>query len=239
MSAASEAHWQRFAQLPGAAVDGAVGIASEHAIDGLMQLVRQRRPRRILELGGGIGTLTAAILDTLRDLPGEARHAELVTAENNDYCRAQLTANLASHEGRYRLVKSVEEVRDSAGQSELFDLIVVDGGGDLPNDMGVMDFSGLLAPRGAILVEGARLFQRDRIQEWYGHRPFVYAKSRARHLRLRSEAGLEAKNKPYHLFVFEPQPLEALRLRAGAFANRAGAALRRRLRGVSARGAAP
>ena len=60
--------WQRFAARPGAALDGMVGIASEHAIEGLIEVLERYRPRRILELGSGIGTLTYTILATARRL---------------------------------------------------------------------------------------------------------------------------------------------------------------------------
>ena len=82
----------------------------------------------------------------------------------------------------------------------------MDGGGDLGNDLGVQDVSGILSPGAVVLVEGGRSFQRDLLKQWYGHRPRLEFKSEALRLWLQSEENPEVscKNKPYHLLVFEP-----------------------------------
>lgn len=223
----SERIWQRFAALPGAAVDGVAGIASEHAIGGLLALVRGRRPTRILELGAGIGTLTFTILEAVTELGIDRRPGyAFYTIENNEFCLGQLAGNLGGFAGRYRILRSTDELPKLR-----FDLIVVDGGGDLGNDMGVMSFDDRLARGGAILVEGGRSFQRQLIERWYGHRSFVYGKFTASNPTLSARrVELEAKNKPYHLFVFEPGAFEGTMLRCKSFGNQLGTRIRRRLR---------
>ncbi len=222
----SERIWQRFAALPGAAVEDVVAIASEQAIGGLSALIRRRRPARILEIGAGIGTLTFTILETATHL-GLDQHPEFrfYTIENNDYCLGQLEVNLEDHAGRYRVLHSSAEL-----PSTRFDLIVVDGGGDLENDMGVMRFDHMLARGGAILVEGGRAFQRELIESWYGHRDFISGKLESLNpVLLERRSGRRAKNKPYHLFVFEPTFLGGLRLRMKLLGNRYSARIHRRL----------
>lgn len=206
--------WQRFVELPGAAVNGVVGIASEHAIAGLIGAMRKERPRAILELGAGIGTLTYTVLKAAADL-GIDREAgfRFVTIENETFCRRALEGNLADYQGRFQLLDSTKLI--PSGDS--FDLIIVDGGGDLPNDMGVMEFGGLLNAGGSILIEGSRGFQRDRIERWYGHRQYVYLRSSPRRSWSISDDGSRsAKNKPYHLYRFEPSPFRRLGLRSGS-----------------------
>ena len=220
--------WQKFIALPGSSVEGRVGIASQNAIGGLLHTLDRRNPLRILEIGAGIGTLTFTILNWARSSGMERNptHA-LITVENNDYCLRQLAANLKGFEGAYRLVSSVEEARQTGLQ---FDLITVDGGGDVPNDMGVMPFDHLLQPKGAIFVEGARFTQREKIQEWYGNRPHTYVKMASTQPWVTSASGeIKAKNKPYHLFIYEPSAQEAFSYRAGALWNNFTVRLARRI----------
>ena len=206
--------WRRFADRPGATLDGIVGIASEHAIGGLLEVIRRHRPRRVLELGAGIGTLTYTILAAADELDFSEFH--LSTVETESFCLKQLPLNLTDFAGRYQLLASLDEPKQKA---ECFDLIVIDGGGDLPNDLGVLDFSGLLAANGGILVDGGRRYQRELIERWYADRDFVYLKSRCLGGDLVID-GIRSKNKPYHLFVFEPSRGERLRLGWRSASNR-------------------
>jgi precorrin-6B methylase 2 len=194
--------WQDFVVLPGASVDGKVGIASQHAIDGVMRAIRQRRPGRILELGAGIGTLTYAVLETASSLQNyKTVGFEFITIENNQFCLEQLNKNLDKFSSFYKVLPSTKEIQGN----EKFDLIIVDGGGDLEGDMGIQNFDNMLAHKGIILIEGNRSFQADCIRTWYGDRDHVYLKIRAIWPRIRvMDTGVIEANKPYRLFIFEP-----------------------------------
>ena len=205
----SEKIWQLFMSRPGAIVGDVVGIASENAINGLIETIRRYEPRRILEIGSGIGTLTYTVLKTICSL-GLPRSDDFkfYTVENHPYCLAQLEENLNDYRGVFQVVNSTGNItRTNVG----FDLIIVDGGGDLNNDMGVMPFSNMLASGGVIFVEGARLFQRKLVSEWYGSRDYIYVKINTDKM-VSTYNGEAVKNKPYHLFVFEPSSPERLRL---------------------------
>ena len=221
--------WNHFVACPGATVDGKVAIASRHAIGGLIRVIEWRRPEKILELGAGIGTLTFTILATATRLELHRRPGFcFYTIEDHPLCLEQLARNLSRFAGLYRIVGSTEELRDAAVG---FDLIVVDGGGDVPGDIKVMDFSNMLAPRGVILVEGYRLFQRKLIAQWYGDRKPIYLKSEPLRRQLHSAATSEpAENKPYHLFVFEPAGVQRLRWMAGRAWNEGLIRLLKRVR---------
>lgn len=203
--------WQRFAARPGATVDGVVGIASEHAVAGLIRVIERYRPRRILELGAGIGTLTYTLLATARRTGlAEQEGFSLLTIENEPFCLEQLPENLADFAGGYRVAPTTEGLKE---RGEAFDLLVVDGGGDLGNDLGVQDVSGVLRPGAVVLVEGGRMFQRTLLRQWYGHRPHLTFKSRPLAGTLRSEekSDIVCENKPYHLLIFEPSLGDRLR----------------------------
>jgi len=60
----SQEIWRKFVSLPGAVVDGNVGIASECSIRGIIEVIAHKKPNCILELGSGIGTMPYAVLKT-------------------------------------------------------------------------------------------------------------------------------------------------------------------------------
>lgn len=121
---------------------GAAHIASANAVNGLMWTVERWHPRRALEIGTGIGTLTRTLTGTDSDL-------QVVATEDDPFCLEQLRVNLAGHLDQIDVVPCYEAV-----PSTTFDLIVVDGG--QPEQ-----FVRRLAPGGVIFVEGDRAAQRD------------------------------------------------------------------------------
>ncbi|MCB1034671.1 MAG: hypothetical protein KDD47_12640, partial [Acidobacteria bacterium] len=146
--------------------------------------------------------------------------------ENHPFCLQQLNRNLAEFEGKYRVAPGTDELKD---QGETFDLLVVDGGGDQANDLGVQDVSGCLGPGAVVLVEGGRLFQRELLEKWYGHRPHLSFKSQSLRTTLHSDEApdVTCENKPYHLLLFEPSLRDRLTYPAAELANRALLRLRR------------
>lgn len=216
--------WSKFSELPGAAVGGWLGIASEHAIGGLIWAVERYRPRRVLELGGGIGTLTFTLAETLTRT--HVDNWSLFTVENNPFCCGELVRNVSDAE-RLTLISDTSEIAEADRQ---FDLIVVDGGGDLGGDMGIMDFSGMLRPGGMIFVEGHRAFQRGNIEKWYAERPVFHLSSRPLSPKLTPKnPEHRAKNKGFHLYVFEPTAWDRKLLTARGFLSDIGVRAYRRL----------
>lgn len=226
----SETVWQKFASLPGAAINNMIGIASEHAIGGLIDVMLKYQPVRILEIGAGIGTLTYTILQSVEKLNIHKNpNYRFYTVENNEFCLTQLESNLKTFQGLYSVVLSTDKIPEME-----FDLIVIDGGGDLGNDMGVMNFNNRMAKKGVILVEGARAFQRNLIGKWYQDRDFVYGRFASFNRKLVSQkTGKITKNKSFHLFVFEPAPFERFMIRFKAVINTLAFKVMRRLLGKS------
>jgi protein-L-isoaspartate O-methyltransferase len=182
-------------------LSGSEYIASEDAVAGLIRILRRYKPRRILELGSGIGTLTFAITAVMDEARG--RDYRLVMIENNDFCRSQLVVNLAGKIARGTLIRDVDEI--SGGE---FDLIVVDGGSD--TDVGYMTF---LSSRGMIFVEGDREPQRTLIE---ASRP-SYVRSLYRSMQMDRSAAHHARSTGdgasrwgggYWVYQFQPTWLE-------------------------------
>lgn len=99
-----------------ASARGADHIATLSALSWLSAVVRLVQPRRVLEMGAGIGTLTRLLLS----YPVE----QVVATEQNEMCLNLLHANLAQ-DARLRVVTSPAELAPLGFEA---DLIVSDGG---------------------------------------------------------------------------------------------------------------
>lgn len=143
--------WDRFSEL-----EGAQHIASEFALAHLACVLRSRRPKRALELGAGIGTITSMILAY------SGLDAEVVTTEANEFCLRQLDRNIDTElKPRLRIIDSAD---DLAGVETSFDLIVLDG------HFGVEKVNRFLDAGTVCFVEGARQGTRDKLNAELGKR---------------------------------------------------------------------
>jgi len=178
-----------------------------------MDAVSRYQPARILEIGAGIGTLTAAILATA---PVDA---SIVSVEDNDFCLSALRANLGDQFNRILVVSSVADV---SGQ---FDLVIVDG-------HQIMDVTKLVAPSGFVFVEGDRPLQRGLLDR--AGRP--YAVKHVRTVRMMSaddpweHAAWERYQGGYWLTRYEPSPSDRRTFKASDWWNSRIIGSRRRVR---------
>jgi protein-L-isoaspartate O-methyltransferase len=170
---------------------GSQHIASLHACAGLEKLIQQYRPKRVLELGAGIGTLTDLLIESLTP------DAVIVTVEDHPYCLEQMRNNLGRRLTRVTLVHDLDAV-----ERDGFDLVVVDGG---RADISVVPF---VASRGFVFVEGFRGEQRKFIEE--SRRPYAFANVRAMH-RGGSVHGSHEWGGAYWVYRFEPTLVERTR----------------------------
>lgn len=126
---------------------GAQHIATTRALACLSAVVRQHRPKTVLEFGAGIGTLTYLLLG-VRD-----PRLNVVALETNPFCLAQLERNIPE-EFKPRL--TVIATAGSVPQMH-FDLIVVDGRLPATQDWAFLQ-------RGTVLfVEGDREYQCSKL----------------------------------------------------------------------------
>lgn len=134
--------YERFRAYP-----GSDWIAKPEPIAGVIAHVARARPRAILEVGAGIGTLTHAIVATLRELRHRAR---LVSIEHDAFCLAALDEHLGAELTQVEV--AADSSRLAAGE---FDFVIVDGG-----TLERGGYAELVAPGGVVLVEGGRGPQR-------------------------------------------------------------------------------
>jgi hypothetical protein len=203
-------HW-RFRPKPGSGY-----IASGFALGAVIHHVERHRPASILEVGAGIGTLTAAVAEAADRANLACSH---VAVEDIPFCLEQLAANLGH---RLDGVVVIPHAADLPAEVPPFDLVVIDGGSTddlLPEDRHrwtddderaeVGAWIDRLAPGAFVIVENERPRQRRWI-EGAARRPFV-------HEHIRPYDGSPG----FHRYRFDPGP-----------AHRVGAALAGRLRAL-------
>jgi hypothetical protein len=100
-----------------AAKEGSGHIATATSLAHLAACLRVFRPRSVLEIGAGIGTITDALLSH----PSGVEH--VVAIEQNDFCLRALAGNLRHHDAARFLV--VSDPRQIPEQS--FAMIIGDG----------------------------------------------------------------------------------------------------------------
>ena len=124
------------------AIPSAAQLASPFACRLLARVLRRERPRRVLEVGAGYGTLTAI-------LAAVCPQAEIVSIEDDPDCRIALQRRLAW--APHWLVQSSDDWTNALRH---VDVLVVDGGDRRP------DYYASLRSHALVIVEGGRREQR-------------------------------------------------------------------------------
>ncbi len=134
--------------------EGSEHIATPLSISMVQKLAR--KSERILEIGGGIGTLTYAMLS--------CSDAKLDVYEDNNFCIQKLQENLREFSERYTLLTSYEM---QPPRTE-YDLVIIDGANGKKHDGGrkdvVFDFFSSICSK-IIYFEGVRRPQRRYVRE--------------------------------------------------------------------------
>lgn len=127
--------------------EGNQHIASEYAITKIIELIRHFKPKKVLEVGLGIGSVSGTILQVFDD-----NKLELSGTERNEFCLKALNRNL---EGDYERLKIFPDLR-SVEVNSRFDMIIIDG-----SDENLELVENYISDMGIIIVEGDR---KDQIQ---------------------------------------------------------------------------
>jgi protein-L-isoaspartate O-methyltransferase len=176
---------KRFEQLP-----GSEHIASAHAVEGLFEWLEKRQPETVLEMGAGIGTLTAALLVYQDQRRAAGKDARILCVEDHPFCLEQLARNMAEHAGRYEVIANVGELPADVKQ---FDFVIVDGG-----EVDERYFT-RLSPGATVFVEGHRSKYRELLEQANRGRKWIRANIRS-----------TDKSAGYWLYRFEPGSDERL-----------------------------
>ncbi len=103
--------YERFRQFP-----RSEHIAKPATLHVLLELCRKQHPERVLELGGGLGTISYLVL--------KHSQAKLDVYEHDQYFAEKLAENLKEFSGRFQILKDYRMLPPLRE----YDLVVVDGG---------------------------------------------------------------------------------------------------------------
>ncbi|MEP6260740.1 MAG: hypothetical protein ABJ092_04110 [Gillisia sp.] len=139
---------------------GSQHIASEFAIEKIKELVNRFHVERILEVGLGIGSISAIILRFNRNID-----LAYTGTEANSFCLKALHDNLKEDYSRLDIVSDLAEI----STSKKFDLIIIDG-----TDQNLIKVKDLISEHGIIAIEGDRLSQQDSVQQFFPNHKYVH-----------------------------------------------------------------
>jgi hypothetical protein len=144
--------------------EGAQYIATPVTLEAMLDMDRDSRMARVLEMGAGIGTITYTLL--------KYTNAHVDTYEDNEFCKAALKTNLTGFEDRYTLLTDYK----IDPPARVYDLVVIDGGGGKGEDGGTMPIVQKIAAHidaRTYYIEGGRHQQRTLLRRELAKR-FVY-----------------------------------------------------------------
>lgn len=145
---------------------GSEHIASPVGIQVLLEIIEEIKPRHILEIGGGLGTLSYAAL--------KFSDVQMDIFEDHPFCIKELQKNLRGYEERYQLL---EDYNNFILPHTSYDLIIIDGGGHAF----VHEVISKCQHIGRIFIEGGRGEQRKQarmaLRQRYIFRPIQYMHS--------------------------------------------------------------
>lgn len=103
---------------------GSEQIAEPISIQVIFDICRQKKLERVLEMGGGLGTLSYTLL--------KYSSAFVDIYEVNDFCKKKLKENLSDFAGRYQILESYRLLPPAME----YDLLIIDGGNGKDWDKG-------------------------------------------------------------------------------------------------------
>lgn len=158
----AEEYYQYFSGL-----EGNQHIASLFAIEKILDIIEFNKPKRILEVGLGIGSIAYSIIDflTLKDM-----EFEYCGTESNPFCLEKLPENLNDYFRKILIFSSLEEM----GSFSKFDFVIVDG-----LDDAIEKVRDLISFNGVIFIEGDRSIQQNHLSKifpnsWQVHLISIY-----------------------------------------------------------------
>lgn len=143
-------------------LEGNQHIASQFALEKVLDLIELNNPKKILELGLGIGSISHAVFNFLKN---KSISCEYFGTEANEYCLSQLRNNLGEFYHQLNLFPSLEKIPSG----NKFDLIIIDG-----KDDSLIRIADLISKNGVLFIEGDRLPQQSLILDLFPKALFVH-----------------------------------------------------------------
>lgn len=128
-------------------LEGNKHIATEFALKTILKVVHKYQPKKVLELGLGIGSISYSILDYCLK---SKNTIEYFGTEKNEFCLNAIKEYLNDFYYKIKLFDSFQNVPVDA----VFDLVIIDGSDDFIKKVG-----SCISKNGIIIIEGDRIPQ--------------------------------------------------------------------------------
>lgn len=153
----AEEYYRYFSTL-----EGNQHIANLFAIEKILDVIAFNKPKKILEVGLGIGSISYSIIDFLSN-----KHAdfEYFGTEANEFCLNELPKNLNNYYSKINLYSSIEKIETD----NKFDFVIIDGA-----DESIERIKNLVADNGVIFIEGDRRNQQNTLLNIFPKHKFVH-----------------------------------------------------------------
>ena len=133
-------------------LEGNQNIATEFALKIITKFVKSYRPKNILELGLGIGSISYAILHYCNATNQKINY---VGTEANEFCLEVLPKYLKEYYSQVTIFKTL----DNVSNTEKFDFVIIDG-----KDESLSKVKDIISKHGIIIIEGDRIPQLSLIR---------------------------------------------------------------------------
>lgn len=180
--------------------EGNEHIASEFALYGLLKAIHSKKPKSVLEIGLGIGSICYTVLYAQEE--GLIQKLNYVGTENNEYCLRQLAINLQDIKEPYTICHHLQELENMR-----FDFIIVDGA-----DPGFTALHKLINNQTTIFIEGLRDEQIQVIKRLLTGMPYIYSKTICYNRNYQFRSINKSFLGGYTLFILHPTYLDQLKL---------------------------
>lgn len=137
-------------------------IASEFALYQILKLVNFYRPKNILEIGSGIGTIPDTILKFSMN---KGYQTNYLGTENVEFCLNQIPINLGHNYKDLKIYSNLSKIP----KHYKFDLIIIDG-----SENKLKDIEDKVSLNGIIIIEGDRKEQEILIKGIFSKSKFVH-----------------------------------------------------------------
>jgi hypothetical protein len=143
------------------AADGSQFIASEYALYRILKLIQKFKPKHVLEVGVGIGTISDSILKSDFEF-----QPSLYGTEKNPFCLEKLPENMNSSFGKLNLFPDIQTLPTNVN----FNFVIIDG-----KEENLVSLKNHMYERCIVVIEGDRKDQTEMIRKVFPSAKFVHS----------------------------------------------------------------
>lgn len=132
--------------------EGNQHIAGMYALQKILDIIKVNKPKYILEVGLGIGSISYTIL---KDAEVNNRKLVYHGTESNEFCLKMLKENLSQYYNSIEIFNDIENLKSDIK----YDFIIIDG-----TDQSIDKIKDSIAPNGVIFIEGGRAEQTQKMK---------------------------------------------------------------------------